>query len=274
MTGIEENEARLREIGAADGDTMPLAEAALLLAALDHPGREVGPYLRHLDDLAASLLNRRIPGAADRSDALSTVIHIEHGYGGDRETYDDMVNANLMSVIDRRKGLPVALAILYIETARRAGWQAWGLDFPGHFVLRLDGESDRVIIDPFHAGVTVEPPALRQMLKTYVGPDAELEPKYYEPMPDRAVLLRLLNNIRGRALQGGNNARCLQIMQRMLLIAPADARLWLESAAIQAKSGQLKGAREAVETCLGLKPETAITQQAQKLMETLRRDLN
>lgn len=274
MTGIEENEARLREIGAADGDTMPLAEAALLLAALDHPGREVGPYLRHLDDLTASLLNRRIPGAADRSDALSTVIHIEHGYGGDRETYDDMVNANLMSVIDRRKGLPVALAILYIETARRAGWQAWGLDFPGHFVLRLDGESDRVIIDPFHAGVTVEPPALRQMLKTYVGPDAELEPKYYDPMPDRAVLLRLLNNIRGRALQGGNNARGLQIMQRMLLIAPADARLWLESAAIQAKSGQLKGAREAVETCIGLKPEAAITQQAQKLMETLRRDLN
>lgn len=274
MTGTDEHEARLREIGAAEGDTMPLAEAALLLAALDHPGREVGPYLRHLDDLAAGLLNRRIAGAADRGDALSTVIHIEHGYGGDRETYDDMVNGNLMSVIDRRKGLPVALAILYIETARRAGWQAWGLDFPGHFVLRLDGESDRAILDPFHAGVTVEPPALRQMLKTYVGPDAELEPKYYEPMPDRAVLLRLLNNIRGRALQGGNQARGLQIMQRMLLIAPADARLWLESAAIQAKSGQLKGAREAAETCLGLKPETAIQQQARKLMETLRRDLN
>ena len=78
----------------------------------------------------------------------------------------------------------------------------------------------------------------------------------------RAVLLRLLNNIRGRALQGGNQARGLQIMQRMLLIAPADARLWLESAAIQAKSGQLKGAREAVETCLGLEPEVAIQQQA------------
>ena len=274
MSGTDEHEARLREIGAAEGDTMPLAEAALLLAGLDHPGREVGPYLRHLDDLAAGLLNRQIGGAADRGDALSTVVHIEHGYGGDRETYDDMANADLMSVIDRRKGLPVALAILYIETARRAGWQAWGLDFPGHFVLRLDGESDRVIIDPFHAGVTVEPPALRQMLKTYVGPDAELEPTYYEPMPDRAVLLRLLNNIRGRALQGGNQARGLQIMQRMLLIAPADARLWLESAAIQAKSGQLKGAREAAETCLGLKPETAIQQQARKLMETLRRDLN
>ncbi len=274
MTGTDDHEARLRQIGAADGATMPLAEAALLLAALDHPGREVGPYLRHLDDLAATLLHRQIWCAADRGDALSSVIHIEHGYGGDRDTYDDMINADLMSVIDRRKGLPVALAILYIETARRAGWRAWGLDFPGHFVLRLDGESDRVILDPFHAGVTVEPPALRQLLKTYVGPDAELEPAYYEPMPDRSVLLRLLNNIRGRALQGGNNARGLQVMQRMLLIAPADARLWLESAAIQAKSGQLKGAREAVETCLGLKPEVAIQQQAQKLMETLRRDLN
>ncbi|MEN3975520.1 transglutaminase-like domain-containing protein [Emcibacter sp. SYSU 3D8] len=274
MTESSDCETRLREIGAADGAQMPLAEAALLLASLDHPGREIGPYLRHLDELASGLTDRQVSCAADRGDALSTVIHIEHGYGGDRDSYDDMINANLMSVIDRRRGLPVALAILYIETARRAGWKAWGLDFPGHFVLRLDGEGDRVILDPFHAGVTVEPPALRQLLKTYVGPDAELEPKYYEPMSDRSILLRLLNNIRGRALQGGNQARGLQIMQRMLLIAPADARLWLESAAIQAKSGQLKGAREALETCLGLEPEAAIQRQAAKLMETLRRDLN
>jgi regulator of sirC expression with transglutaminase-like and TPR domain len=274
MTGHDASEARLREIGADEGTVMPLAEAALLLASLDHPGREVGPYLRHMDDLAESLAGRQIWCAADRGDALSTVIHIEHGYGGDRDSYDDMMNANLMSVIDRRKGLPVALAILYIETARRAGWQAWGLDFPGHFVLRLDGESDRVILDPFHAGVSVEPPALRQLLKTYVGPDAELEPKYYEPMPDRSVLLRLLNNIRGRALQSGNNARGMQIMDRMLLIAPGDPRLWLESAALQAKSGQLKGAREAAEMCLGLSPETIMKLQAEKLLETLRRDLN
>ncbi|MGE0665472.1 MAG: SirB1 family protein [Sphingomonadales bacterium] len=274
MTDIIDAEARLGEIGSGDGRTMPLAEAALLLAALDHPGRDVGPYLRHMDDLASGLVQRHIWCAADRGDALSTVIHIEHGYGGDRESYDDMINANLMSVIDRRKGLPVALAILYIETARRAGWQAWGLDFPGHFVLRLDGESDRVILDPFHAGVSVEPPALRQLLKTYVGPEAELEPKYYDPMPDRSVLLRLLNNIRGRALQSGNNARGLEIMGRMLLIAPEDARLWLESAALQAKSGQLKGAREAAQTCLALEPQAVMRQQAEKLLQTLRRDLN
>jgi regulator of sirC expression with transglutaminase-like and TPR domain len=274
MTPTADHEARLREIGTGDGKLMPLAEAALRLAALDHPGREVEPYLRHLDDLAETLQGRSIWCAADRGDALSTVIHVEHGYAGDRDTYDDMINANLMSVIDRRKGLPVALAILYIETARRAGWQAWGLDFPGHFVMRLDGESDRVILDPFHAGVSVEPPALRQLLKTYVGPDAELEPRYYEPMPDRAILLRLLNNVRGRALQAGNDARGLEVMRRMLLVAPEDPRLWLESAAIQAKSGQLKGAREAAETCLGLTGEAMLKQQAHKLLETLRRDLN
>ncbi len=269
-----EHEERLREIGAAQDETMPLAEAALRLAALDHPGREVEPYLRHLDDLAAPLAGKVVPAAADRADALSSMIHIDHGYGGDRETYDDMVNADLMAVIDRRKGLPVALAILYIETARRAGWPAWGLDFPGHFVFRLDGEADRVILDPFHAGVTVEPPALRQLLKTYVGPEAELEPKYYEPMPDRAILLRLLNNIRGRALQGGKAERGLQIMRRMLLIAPGEPQLWLESAAIQMQSGQLKGAREAAEACLALAPEAAMKQQAEKLLATLRRDLN
>jgi regulator of sirC expression with transglutaminase-like and TPR domain len=274
MTEAAEHEARLRALGASDGAELPLAEAALRLAALDHPGRDVEPYLRHLDELAAPLVGGPAEDAAARADALATVLHIEHGYGGDRDTYDDTANADLMAVIDRRKGLPVALAILYIETARRAGWPAWGLDFPGHFVMRLDGARDRTILDPFHAGVTVEPPALRRMLKTYVGPEAELGPRHCEPMTDRAVLLRLLNNIRGRALQSGNPARGLQIMERMLLIAPADARLWLESAAIQAKSGQLRGAREAAEACLGLAPDASLRSQAEKLLATLRRDLN
>ncbi|MBI1179140.1 MAG: tetratricopeptide repeat protein [Alphaproteobacteria bacterium] len=272
--GIEDHEARLAEIGAGPGETMPLAEAALRLAGLDRPGSEIAPYLRHLEELASALSGRERTGAAARGDALSTLLHVEHGYGGDRETYDDMVNADLMAVIDRRKGLPVALAVLYIETARRAGWQAWGLDTPGHFLIRVDGDGDRVILDPFHGGVVVEPPALRQLIKTYAGPEAELEPRHYEPMADRDVLLRLLNNIRGRALQAGDAGRGLEIMRRMLLVAPADPRLRLEEAAMKVKTGQLRAAREAANACLALQPEPSLRQQAERLLEMLKRDLN
>jgi regulator of sirC expression with transglutaminase-like and TPR domain len=269
-----DHEGRLAEIGAGDGERMPLAEAALHLAALDHPGRDLGPYLNHLRELATALGEHRADSAAARADALSTVLHVDFGYGGDRRNYDDMVNADLMAVIDRRKGLPVALAILYIDAARQAGWPAWGLDMPGHFLIRVDGEGDRVILDPFHGGVTVETPALRQLLKAYVGPEAELEPAHYEPMTDRAVLLRLLNNIRGRALQAGEAERGLEIMRRMLLLAPADPRLRLEDAAMKVKSGQLRGAREAAQACLAMEPDAGLRHQAERLLDSLRRDLN
>ncbi|MFN3230870.1 MAG: SirB1 family protein [Alphaproteobacteria bacterium] len=265
---------RLEEIATDESRAWPIGEAALLLAALDHPGRDIDAYIRHLGNLAEGI--GKVESSAARADMLATNLHVEQGYRGDSENYDDMANANLMSVIDRRRGLPVALAILYIETARRAGWPAWGLDLPGHFVLRIDGQAagDWTVIDPFHGGIPVETGTLRQMIKTYTGPGADLEPRHMEPMADRDVLLRLLNNIRGRALQAEDAGRGLEIMDRMLLIAPREAGLWLESAAIRVKLGQLMGAREAVDRCMALEPDRHVQAKAERLLGTLRRDLN
>ena len=265
--------ARLQEIARAESD-YPLCEAAFLLAALDQPERDLSPYLKHLDQLASELGGVAASTAADRAEALSDLLHVEHGYVGDSDTYDDMLNADLMAVIDRRRGLPVALSILYIDVARRAGWPAWGLDFPGHFVIRIDGEGDRAIIDPFRGGTLLEPPMLRQLIKTYLGPDAELGPDSYEPMRDQAILLRLLNNIKGRAQQAGDDDRSLQIMARMLLVEPDDSRLWLESAAVQAQAGHLKGARESINTCLSLDMDPAERAQAELLLRSLQKGLN
>lgn len=269
----------------SSGDACPpLGEAALLLAALDRPADDPGPYRDHLKNIGEELARLPGPNAHLRALAAAAVLHGEMGYAGDQDTYDDMANANLMAVIDRRKGLPVALAILYIEGARRAGWAAWGLDIPGHFLIRLDGPAkagsaddadgpmhDFIVVDPFHGGTIVTAEALAAMLETYGGGTAT-DP--YRPMPDRAILLRLLNNIRGRALNAGQTDRGMEIMRRMLLVAPKDARLWLESAAIQAKAGRLKGARAAIDRCLALDLSRADRAQAEQLLSTLKAGLN
>ncbi len=265
---------RLAAIAAIDGPAWPLGEAGLLLALLDNPGVDLARYDQHLATLGILLAETGAESARARADALATVLHVDHGYRGDSETYDDMVNADLMAVIDRGCGLPVALAILYIEAARRAGWRAWGLNVPGHFVIRVEGEADWEVVDPFHGGVPVEAGTLQQLIKTYVGPDAALEPHHTAPMADRDILLRLLNNIRGRALQAEDADRGLEIMDRMLLIAPKEAGLWLESAAIRIKLGQLMGAREAVTRCMELDADGSLHGQAERLLRSLRRDLN
>src|SRR3546814_4700292 len=138
-----------------------------------------------------------------------------YGYRGDGETYDDMVNANLMRVIDRRRGLPVALGILYLHGARAQGWAICGLNFPGHFLLRLDLGAERSIIDPFNGGQTRDAVALRALLKGMAGENAELRPEHTRPVGCRDVLLRLQNNIKLRYVQEERSVDALAILEKI-----------------------------------------------------------
>src|SRR6516165_7580836 len=188
----------LRELGASGEGVLPIAEAALALAAFER--RRVGfkRYRDHLRLLARDV--GRHPGAAGdlaaRARALNEIILLKYGYSGDELSYDDLQNANLMRVVDRRKGLPVALGILYIHAARAQGWDIAGLAFPGHFLVRLADGAGRVIVDPFHGGKICGAAELRELLKAAAGPESELSPEHYMAVPDRDVLLRLQNNLK------------------------------------------------------------------------------
>ncbi|HET7594336.1 MAG TPA: transglutaminase-like domain-containing protein, partial [Stellaceae bacterium] len=186
-------EAFLREIGGMADGPLPLAPAALALAALERPRVDLARYHHHLAALAQEVGAE----AGDSSDierrvaALNTVIIERYGYQGDTLTYEDLQNANLMRVIDRRKGLPVALGILYLHAARTQGWDMAGLAFPGHFLVRLQDAGARLILDPFHGGKSRSAVELRDLLKAITGNDVELTPAHYAPVSDREVLLRL-----------------------------------------------------------------------------------
>src|SRR5258708_6442305 len=154
----------LRELAAQTSPVLPIAEAALALASFDRPRVGLARYRQHLAAIAHDV--GRHSGAvglqptalsrggdlAARAQALNEIILLKHGYSGDELTYDDLQNANLMRVVDRRKGLPVALGILYLHTARAQGWESVGLAFPGHFLVRLGDGAERLILDPFHGG--------------------------------------------------------------------------------------------------------------------------
>lgn len=266
--------SELTAMGLVADDEIPLAETALLLGALDHPGADLANYRTHLEDLADGIDGAAISDADTRATLLADLMATRHEYGGDNHTYDDMRNANLIDVIDRKKGLPVALAILYLHAARGAGWSAWGLDFPGHFVIRIDGEKDRAIVDPFNGGEVMTTSELRKLLKSIAGEDAEIAPHQFEAMSDRAILLRLLNNIRGRALASQDVDRGIEIMDRMVLIAPRNAGLRFESGAIAAQAGRLRAAVEAFEACLTLDASEEIRVNAEAALEELRGRLN
>jgi regulator of sirC expression with transglutaminase-like and TPR domain len=270
--------ARLKSFGLLDDGAIDLADAALLLASLDHPDPQLEDCRLRLAQIGAALAKteagRGDERLAARAEALRAVLAEGYGFLGDRHTYDDLENANLISVIERRRGLPVALSILYIDAARRLGWPIEGLNFPGRFMIRLAGSDGRAVLDPFDGGEIRDAAALRELLKRGAGPDAELMPEHFAPVGNRDILLRLQNNIKVRLLQGGAVDKALAILERMLLVAPNEPLLWLEAAGHYAGLGKLRSAVEAATTCCRLARGESLGHRAEALLAELRGKLN
>ena len=244
-------------------DGFDLAEVALMLASRDTPATHVGPYLSHLKSLYLSVEERvesegfdePAPTPDQMASVLSNVIGDTYRYRGDEDTYDDLDNANLMRVIDRRKGLPVSLGILYIAAARAQGWNAAGLNFPGHFLIRLESlDGSRAIIDPFHDGHILDTPALRDLLKVVVGPTEELDSRHYKTVSYRDILLRLQNNVKTRRLDLGQMQEALDALKTMQILMPDSAALYREAGLLHLRLGHLSDAVATLETYLARAP--------------------
>jgi len=269
--------ARLRDLCAGDGERLDILEAALTMSALRRDQAiDLTPYRQHVAAMAADLgdlVRRR--GAAP--EALAEVMARSYGYRGDSETYDDLQNADLGRVIERRKGLPVALSILYLQLARAQGWPAEGLAFPAHFLIRVEVEGARHVVDPFHDGQVREADELRELLRKVLGPQAELVPGHFDAVSDRDVLLRLENNIRLRLVRREDWPGANHSLERMLAIAPDRPELLFEAGQLNALLDKRRAAIAAFERFLGLgagEADPELRQRASGLLQELRRGLN
>ena len=265
----------LRALGQAGDGPHDIARAALMLSALDHAGRPLEPYEKHLDEIAshAKAEAQIALTAEDGARALAALLVGRYGYDGDRLSYDDPNNADFMSVIDRRRGLPVALGILYIHAARAAGLEAAGLNTPGHFLLQIMLRGTEALIDPFNGGAALDRERLGGPPR--MGSPRPDDPRLAEPASDVDVLLRLENNLKLRVLQSGERTRALEITKRMVLLAPRRADVWLDLARLNESAGALGAAQRAYEACLSLAPQgVALHNEAALGLHTLKRRLN
>ena len=252
-----------------------LAGAALCLAALDRPGLALAHYRDHVaglcDEVAAAAAGRG-PGAA--VEVLTEVLVRRHGYRGDEDTYSSPDNANLMSVIDRRRGIPVSLSVLWLEAARARGWQAAGINFPGHFLIRIENRLGRAMVDPYGGGRVLAIEDLRALLKSVAGLDAELQAAHYAAVDDRAILIRLLNNLRLRAQETQDPRRALAAAELITELRPEDAQFWLELAVHYLALDEIGQALRALDSCMRRCRQESLRSRALSLMAQLRRRLN
>ena len=277
--GVDPRRA-LDAIGTLPDAEIDLAASAIQLARIDASDADWRAAMACLSEIArdaAVLARTRLPPQADgpaRASALADLLAGSWGFAGDTDSYDHPDNANLIRVLDRRRGLPVALGIVWLHAARAAGWPADGIDFPAHFLIALTAPAGPVVLDVFAGGAQLDAPALRAMLVRIQGPGAALHPDLLRPTGNRAILLRLANNLRTRRLAGGDLAGALACAEDMLRIAPDSAPLWRETGMLHQRIDQVGAALRCFERFLSLVPRGASADRLRAEMAALRARLH
>jgi regulator of sirC expression with transglutaminase-like and TPR domain len=217
-----------RAMSAPGGD---LAASVLTIARIEYPCLEPEPYLRIIETMGAEASARidSVESAQDAVRILNEYLYDEMGFRGNREHYDDPRNSFLNEVLDRRTGIPISLAIVYLEVARRAGLRADGVNFPGHFLLRVAttrGRAPRkgeafLIVDPFHGGALLDHDDCEQLLQQHAGAESELDDSVLEPATRVQIVMRTLVNLKRLYVRMRSFPQARLVCELLLAIDPA-----------------------------------------------------
>jgi regulator of sirC expression with transglutaminase-like and TPR domain len=189
-----------------------------------------------------------------RLDALRVFLFDELGFKGNVDHYDDPRNSFLDDVLERKLGIPLTLSLLVIEVARRAGLEAEGVGLPGHFIVRVNEGGRRLLIDPFHGGHIITVEDCKDLVVRTTGRASLFRKDSLDTATPRAMLTRLLLNLKRIHLAQGDYIRALAVVERLLVVAPGDAKEIRDRGLLLAHLGQSGAAMQDLESYLALAP--------------------
>jgi regulator of sirC expression with transglutaminase-like and TPR domain len=221
---------RFAELVTGPEGSLPLDEAALLIAAHDHPGLDVAAQLARLDALAESVREPTLTG-------LRRLLFRELGFTGDEIDYYDPRNSFLDQVVERRVGLPITLAVVMLEVGRRIGVPLAGVSMPGHFLVR-DKVDPEVFVDPFAHGAELDRRGAEARFHVVQGPGSVFDPAFLEPVGRRAIVARMLANLETGATLRSDRATLAWVLRLRTRLPEVDAGAARKLAAVLSSSGR------------------------------------
>jgi regulator of sirC expression with transglutaminase-like and TPR domain len=260
-----EAENAIKACAAMPPERFDLTACALACALHEDPDRDVSDALAVLDRLTALALSRQPQSAL----ALSQLIYGELGFAGAAIPYDDPQNADLISILSVRKGLPVGLSVIWRHVARLSNAPLSGVDSPGHFLLRLESGDGPIFLDPLAGGAILDQDGLTG-LASRMGVD-QLTPHMLAPVRDRVLAIRLQTNLASRAKAGGQTEAWLRAAHRRALLAPDHPGILLDASAAAEAAGQIRVALEWAQRASHLQGANA---DSQSRLLSLRNKLN
>ncbi len=269
---MESPRDRFAAIAVLPDERIDLAEAALWIAAEEQPGLDPSAWLARLDEMGERL-RPRLQGVEDelgRVERLADFLSGEVGLRGNAEDYYDPRNSFLNEVLDRGLGIPITLALVYMEVGRRAGVPLVGVGFPGHFLLRHSAQP-RLLLDPFDHGRLLTEEDCRQMLEKLSGGSLPFDSRLLRPSSPRQILVRMLNNLRGIYLNQSEPLRVIGVLDRVLLLDPDDVGARRDRGLLSLRWADPQRGIEDLERYLALEPEAPDTEAVEELLVEARR---
>lgn len=210
----------LVELCRAHGEDLPLDRGMTAIARFERPELSLTQVTDELDRLALRALAL---GGGERDgslEAVRCVLFEEEGYRGHRERYYEPENSLIDRVIERRLGIPISLAVVWLEVAKRLGAVAQGVGFPGHFLVRHQVGADWKYLDVFDGARVLAAGDAEQLLARVQGAKGRLEPSMLEPVSTRAILLRVANNLKNAYALAQDALGVVRSLDRLLALAP------------------------------------------------------
>jgi regulator of sirC expression with transglutaminase-like and TPR domain len=227
---------------------------------VDAIARRVAARIRDIGDIAQTIY------------ALNTVLFKEEQLCGNRENYYDPRNSFLNDVLDHRLGIPITLALIYMEVARRIGFPLFGVGMPGHFLLKhYDVEGRQVLIDAFNSGHILSARDCRQRLQEIYDGQLTFQPEFLMSVSRRQMLTRILNNLKTIYLSTRNFRKALPIVDLILVIYPRSPEDVKQRALLRYSLGQMRGAIEDLDDYLKMSPEASDADEIRQTTLSIRR---
>lgn len=216
---------RFEQMVSGPDEAINLAEAALLIASEEYPGLDIAAYLARLDEMAATL-RRRLRAdisPADTIVALNRFLFDEHGFSGNAADYYDPRHSFLNDVLDRKRGIPLTLALVYMEIGRRIGLPVQGISFPAHFLVKCQLREGMVVLDPYAKGISLSFDEIRRRIKSLRN-DAEPPRSVIAGMlataSNKDILVRMLRNLKGIYSHHQQWLKALAATDRIISVMP------------------------------------------------------
>lgn len=263
-------------VGRAEEDRIDLLRAALMIARAEYPDLQGEPYVARVEALARRV-SAQVPDFGDPIEtifALNRVLFEEEGFRGNREDYYNPCNSFLNDVIDRKLGIPITLSVVYMEVAKRAGLQLFGVGMPGHFMLKhYDPEGRQVIIDVYNRGAIVSAGECQAKLDEIYQGRLELRPEFLVAISKRQILTRMLNNLKNIYASGRNFRKALPIVDMILAIYPRSPEDVKQRAMLRYTLDDWSGAVQDLEDYLKMSPDASDADEIRETALTIRRGM-